>query len=334
MGSTKVYITETTDPWFNLATEDWLFQEMDPEDEILYLWRNAPTVVIGRYQNPWKECDLKAMEADGVLLSRRQSGGGAVYHDLGNTNFTFFSGRRTYDKARNNRIITDALSSFGIHAEPSGRNDIVVEERKISGSAFKLTAQKAFHHGTLLINADLTRLLSYLTPGKRKLMAKGIESVSSRVANLTEFSPDISHESLSNTVVESFFKFCSTPERTVEYLNYETLQKIPHLQSYYDMMKDWNWRFGRTPEFTHHLSTRFSWGEVELYVIVNRGIITDITVFTDTLHPEVVEKLHAALKGKPYTVQALKEAAGKASSEPADAEKQVIETLHWIAAEI
>ena len=153
MSKLKVFLSDSTDPWFNLATEDWIFRDMDPSYQVLFLWRNAETVVIGRFQNPWTECDVEKMEADGIKLARRQSGGGAVFHDLGNTNFTFLSGADEYDKERNNRIITDALARFGITAEPSGRNDIIVEGRKVSGSAFKKKRDRAFHHGTMLINA-------------------------------------------------------------------------------------------------------------------------------------------------------------------------------------
>ena len=174
---TRVLHSETFNPWFNLATEDWIFRDMNPEGHVLYLWRNSETVVIGRYQNPWLECRLDAMKADGVRLARRQSGGGAVYHDHQNLNFTFMSGVDVYDKERNFEIIIDALSKFGIKAETSGRNDMIVGGRKISGSAFKLTKDRAFHHGTLLVDVDLGRLGNYLNPDVLKLESKGIKSV-------------------------------------------------------------------------------------------------------------------------------------------------------------
>jgi len=142
----KVYKSETTDPFFNLATEEWLFRQGDLSKHNLFLWRNAPTVVIGRNQNPWKECHVQQMEKDNVILARRTSGGGAVYQDLGNTNFTFLSGIHDYNKNQNSQIIINALSQFGVKAETSERNDILVNGMKISGSAYKISGMKAFHH--------------------------------------------------------------------------------------------------------------------------------------------------------------------------------------------
>ena len=208
MTKLRILVSETFDPWFNLATEDWIFRDMDPDTHVLYLWRNSDTVVIGRFQNPWTECNTEKMEADSIKLARRQSGGGAVYHDLGNTNFTFMSSKKNYDKSVNNKIIISALEQFGISAYASGRNDILVDDhegaKKISGSAFKETKDRSFHHGTLLINADLTKLGQYLNPSKKKLESKGIKSVRSRVANLTQFNSTLEHETLCKAIIEKF----------------------------------------------------------------------------------------------------------------------------------
>lgn len=300
MSNLKVFITGVDDPWFNLATEDWIFRDMDPEHRVLFLWRNSDTVVIGRYQNPWVECRVDAMKADGVRLARRQSGGGAVFQDLGNTCFTFLSGRADYSKERNSGIIIRALARFGITADASGRNDILVEGRKISGSAYKLTRDRAFHHGTLLINTDLTRLAHYLNPDAKKLVSKGISSVRSRVANLTEFNPDLNHFSLGEAIIEEFFSEYgeSCP---VEELNYETLKRIPHLADYYSHMADWDWRFGKTPDFTHHLEHRFDWGRIDLHLDVHRGMVREVKIFSDCLHPDVIEALHGVFPGVRYS---------------------------------
>ncbi|SQI34660.1 Lipoate-protein ligase A [Providencia alcalifaciens] len=159
---------------------------MSADQRVMFLWRNADTVVIGRAQNPWKECNTRKMEQDNVRLARRSSGGGAVFQDLGNTCFTFMAGKPEYDKTISTQIIVNGLANVGIHAEISGRNDLVLETengpRKISGSAYRETKDRGFHHGTLLINTDLSRLANYLNPDPKKLQAKGITSVRSRVA--------------------------------------------------------------------------------------------------------------------------------------------------------
>ncbi len=292
-------LSETFDPWFNLATEDWIFREMDPETAVLFLWRNDKTVVIGRYQNPWEECHLQSMEKEGVKLARRQSGGGAVYQDLGNTNFTFLSSRKSYNKDANSRIIIKALKRFGITAEISGRNDLLVEGRKFSGSAYKLTSDRAFHHGTLLINADLTRIANYLTPDKKKLESKGIASVKSRVANLTEYAPNLEHAVLCDAIIESFFE--AKGERCeVELLDHETLKVIPHLNDYFLQLSDWDWRFGKTPDFAHRIGNRFDWGSMDMHIDTKKGIIREVKIFSDCLKPELIALLMESLPGIRY----------------------------------
>ncbi|STT52365.1 lipoate-protein ligase A [Klebsiella pneumoniae] len=193
MSTLRLLLSDSYDPWFNLAVEECIFRQMPATQRVLFLWRNADTVVIGRAQNPWKECNTRRMEEDHVRLARRSSGGGAVFHDLGNTCFTFMAGKPEYDKTVSTAIVLTALNSLGVTAEASGRNDLVVKtdsgDRKVSGSAYRETMDRGFHHGTLLLNADLSRLANYLNPDQKKLQAKGITSVRGRVANLVELLP-------------------------------------------------------------------------------------------------------------------------------------------------
>ncbi|MDU3719310.1 MAG: lipoate--protein ligase LplA, partial [Klebsiella michiganensis] len=165
MSTLRLLLSDSYDPWFNLAVEESIFRQMPATQRVLFLWRNADTVVIGRAQNPWKECNTRRMEEDNVRLARRSSGGGAVFHDLGNTCFTFMAGKPEYDKTVSTNIVLTALNALGVAAEASGRNDLVVKtaegDRKVSGSAYRETMDRGFHHGTLLLNADLSRLANY-----------------------------------------------------------------------------------------------------------------------------------------------------------------------------
>jgi len=333
MSAIRVLISETYDPWFNLATEDYIFREMDPDHHILFLWRNDNTVVIGRYQNPWAECDIRKMDEDKVKLARRQSGGGAVFHDLGNTNFTFMSSRSNYSKERNTDIIVRALKRFRIDAAASGRNDIVVDGKKISGSAFKLSSDRAFHHGTLLINADLSRISNYLTPDKKKLQSKGIKSVKSRVANLNEFNPELNHDTLCQVIIEEFFQ--TYGERCEpEILDHEKLKTIPHLQNYFDQMSDWNWRFGKTPDFAHHMAERFEWGRMEVFIDTKSGIITSTRIYSDSLVPEMVEQLMEDLRDIPYSCEDVKKTLEKTAEKLPQDSSQIADFSRWLCGQL
>ena len=305
----RIFISETYDPYFNLATEDWIFREMDTDAQVLFLWRNEDTVVIGRFQNPWAECHTEKMSQDGIHLARRQSGGGTVFQDLGNTNFTFMSSRDQYDQNRNNQIIINTLKKWGICAQASGRNDLVVAtangERKFSGSAFKKSRDRCFHHGTLLLNANLEKLSNYLNPQPKKLQAKGIASVRSRVINLSTLNKSLKHNQVCQKLIEEFQQTYSS-SCEIEVLNHQTLQQIPSLKKYYEQLKDWNWRFGKTPNFSHQMQASFDWGHLDLHLDVHRGTIEKAQIFSDALCTDFLMTAQDCLVSHPYEEQQLR----------------------------
>ena len=332
----KVYLADHFDPWFNLATENYLFNDMDPSNNVLFLWRNEKTIVIGRHQNPWTECNVKKMEADGINLVRRQTGGGAVYHDLGNTNFTFLNGRENYSRSANVSIIQNAIGKHGITIEASGRNDLIIpgdEPRKISGSAYRETQDRCFHHGTLLIDADMSKLATYLNPKKKKLESKGIKSVRSRVANLSEFSNGLTHERLVPDIIRSFFDHYGS-EAEVETLDHSTLALIPEIQTYYEKLKDWDWRFGKTPEFSHVMDERFAWGDMEVHLNCNKGIINQCVIFSDSLNPALIDAVKTQLTGVAYEASAIAKACENLSEQMSDLVGQIDELKSWLVANI
>ena len=189
-----------TDPYENLALEEALLSRVGEGDLILYLWQNERTVVIGRNQNPWKECRTALLAEEGGRLARRLSGGGAVFHDLGNLNFTFLMAEADYDLPRQLTVLERACRSLGIPAQRSGRNDLLADGRKFSGNAFYKHNGRAYHHGTLMVDVDLEMVQRYLSPSKAKLAAKGVDSVRSRVVNLREFVPELTIEQLSDAL--------------------------------------------------------------------------------------------------------------------------------------
>lgn len=227
-----------------------------------------------------------------------------MFQDLGNTCFTFLSPKSAYSRDVNNSIVLKALREFGITAEASGRNDLVVPfedgPRKISGSAFHETRDRAFHHGTLLMNTDLGRLADYLTPHPKKLASKGKASVRSRVMNLSELAPEICHEILAPKLIEAFAGQYNG-EIMMEDLDEQTLRKIPSLQSSFERLSDWDWRFGKAPQFHQELSEYLSWGFLQIFVDADQGRVQRAQVFSDALYPDLIDSLQKYLVGMPYT---------------------------------
>lgn len=203
INKTSYIESNTINPYYNLALEEDLFFKCAEDEMILYLWKNSNTAVIGKNQNAWRECNVTKIEKDDVVLVRRMSGGGAVFHDTGNLNFTFICHRKNYDVDRQLGVIIDALKPFGIYAKKTGRNDIQVNGKKFSGNAFYQRGERCYHHGTLMVDVDTERLSKYLTVSKAKLQSKGVESVKSRVTNLVELQP-ISIEELKNSIKKSY----------------------------------------------------------------------------------------------------------------------------------
>ncbi|MGZ3774667.1 MAG: lipoate--protein ligase [Pseudobdellovibrionaceae bacterium] len=337
MTKLKVFLSDSLNPYLNLATEEWIFHNLDPSQQILFLWRNEETVVIGRNQNPWNECNLASMKNDQVHLARRTSGGGAVFHDLGNTNFTFLSPKEAYKRENNQKIIFDALKKFGIHGEASGRNDLLLQfpdgPRKFSGSAFREKRDRAFHHGTLLLHADLTRLGNYLTPSPKKLQAKGKESVRSRVVNLNEIHSQINHDRIVETVVASFESFYDA-QAEVEFLSMKSLQLIPELKAQHDSLSSWDWVYGNTLEFTHKMDDYLSLGFFDFHFLVEDAVIKDLKIFTDCLYPQLIEDLIKDFKGMPYRGESVRSVLQEARQKYAEIAEELIELESWISKHI
>lgn len=337
MSQIRVLLSESTNPHFNLAVEDTIFRAMGTEQRVLFLWRNFDTVVIGRGQNPWKECNTQKMADDAVTLARRQTGGGAVFHDLGNTNFTFMAGKPEYDKTISTQIVLDALTSLGIEGKATGRNDLVVEdgegERKFSGSAYRETKDRGFHHGTLLLSANLSRLADYLNPDPKKLAAKGIDSVRSRVTNLNLIKPDIDHQQVCDAIMNAFFKHYGE-QVEIEFISPESLPDLPNFEQKFAEQQSWQWNFGSTPEFMHTLDERFSWGGIEIHLDIIKGKIERCQVFTDSLNPTPFEALANELVNCAYQPQAVAEVIAHLSLKHPQQQQELAELSQWLIEQI
>ncbi len=299
----KLYVFQGTcvDPYYNLAVERRLLEQVEPGQCILYLWQNQNTVVIGKNQNAWLECRTSLLESEGGHLSRRLSGGGAVFHDVGNLNFTFLVRDEDYDVDRQLSVIQHACALAGITAEKSGRNDLLAEGRKFSGNAFYHRSGHAYHHGTLMIDVDKDKLGRYLSPPKAKLEAKGVASVRSRVVNLKELSPDLTCDAMRGFMVQAFEAVYGLPSSPI------TLSEADQvlIEQFRQENESWEFLYGMRLPFSVRCEDRFSWGGIEVQLQLAEGKILAAKVYSDAMDWQLAPEVERLLTGCPFQLDAL-----------------------------
>ena len=306
----QFYVSHSVDPYVNLAVEKVLFDTVDDETVVLYLWQNQNTVVIGKNQNAFSECRTALLKKEGGTLARRLSGGGAVFHDLGNLNFTFLCTTENLDVARHMQVIREACRLVGIETELSGRNDILAQGRKFSGNAFYNSKGHSYHHGTLLIDADMEKLGRYLTPPKAKLETKGIRSVRSRVINLSELAPGLTCDTMSICLVRAAETVFGLPAVAAQAISRDTLLL------YAEQFGAEAFVYGSPIPFNVVCTGYLPFGSVELGLCVRNGCITDLTLYTDALDAELSNAVRQALVSRPFALGAMGDALYKALDEP------------------
>ena len=291
----QVVISNQHNPFFNRAVEQYLTDNQEENTVTIYLWKNQRTVVIGYNQNPYAECNVKMLLDEGGHLMRRGTGGGAVYHDLGNINFSFVADKKLYDVKKQLSVIQDALLSYGLTTEISGRNDLTCEGRKFSGNAFAKGQRNDLHHGTILIKTDGAMMQRYLIVDKAKLMKNGVKSVASRVINLSELVPDLTSESIKQPLIASFEKIYGDKATL---LDFDTLINKSEVQSIMSEISSRNFLFGRWEQFKTTKKARFPWGGVEISLEIDEAsaVIKDVQIASDCLEPESIAKAERLLK--------------------------------------
>ena len=313
--SNYIYSAPTGDGWLNLARDGYFLENNKKGDVILYFYVNKNAVIIGRNQNAWKECSIANMDADGVQLVRRHSGGVAVFHDNGNLNFSFITDEKHYDLNRQMRVILNAVSKLGLKAELSGRNDITVDGKKFSGNAFSLAKGNRSHHGTILVNADLTKLSNYLCVSKEKMRSKGIDSVRARVCNICELSSGLTVEAMRRLVIESFIEEYGAASEYV----FDGMA-LAEVEERRERLASWEWRFGKTPQFDFETDKRFSFGDTQIYFNSRNGVIRETKVYSDCLDTELTTEIENALTGVHFRKEEIKAALSKMKDQSIAAE--------------
>lgn len=298
-----------TDPRVNLAIEEYVLKNMDIEkDDYLLFYINQPSIIIGKNQNTIEEINTDYVEDNGIIVVRRLSGGGAVYHDLNNLNFSFLTkddGDSFMNYKKFTKPVVDALGKLGVNAELSGRNDILAEGKKVSGNAQFVTKGRMFSHGTLLFKTDIDAVVAALKVKQDKIESKGIKSVRSRVGNISDYLKEpMSVEDFRLEILKSIFG----GEENIQYyeLTEEDWKNIHELSE--SRYQKWEWNYGKSPRFNIQKTKRFPQGGVDIRLEVNRGIIEDVKIFGDFFGVGDVEEIEHALNGVKYEPHAMEEA--------------------------
>lgn len=297
-----------TNPMINLAMEEYVLKHIPSDDSYFLFYINSPSIIIGKNQNTLEEINKPYIDAKDIKVVRRLSGGGAVYHDLGNLNFSFITaddGNSFHNFKKFTQPIVDALNKMGVPAELSGRNDIHVGERKISGNAQFSQKGRMFSHGTLMLDSDINEVVNALKVSDAKIASKGIKSIRSRVANINEFLPSpLPMDKFKETILKAIF------EEQGQIHEYRLTQKdwdIIH-QISEEKYQQWEWNYGASPNFNIIKSKRFTTGTVEIRLDVHQGLINQASIYGDFFGLGEIQDIENALINSPYRREGIEEA--------------------------
>ncbi|GAM15062.1 lipoate--protein ligase [Mesobacillus selenatarsenatis] len=289
-----------TDPRINLAIEEYALKNLDIDETYLLFYINEPSIIIGKNQNTIEEINTEYVESNGIHVVRRLSGGGAVYHDLGNLNFSFITkddGESFHNFRKFTEPVVNALRKLGVNAELSGRNDLLAEGRKISGNAQFSTRGRMFSHGTLLFDSEIESVVSALNVKKDKIESKGIKSIRSRVANISEFlSEKVTIEQFRSLLLRNIFEgLDDIPEYVLTEQDWEKIHELSK-----ERYQNWDWNYGKSPKFNLQHSHRFPVGQIDVRFEVNKGIIENCKIYGDFFGVGDVTEIEDKLTGIKY----------------------------------
>ncbi|WP_306981036.1 lipoate--protein ligase [Alkalicoccobacillus murimartini] len=300
--------TGITDPQINLAIEEYALKNLDPKDTYLLFYVNQPSIIIGKNQNTYEEINLNYVEEKNLRVVRRLSGGGAVYHDEGNLNFSFIAeddGHSFHNFKKFTEPVVKALAKLGVEAELSGRNDIHVGERKISGNAQFTTKGRMFSHGTLMLDSEIENVVSALNVKDEKIRSKGIKSIRSRVANISEFlETPVEMDAFKKILLRYIFN--TEGEIPTYQLTEQDWQAIHKLSE--ERYQNWDWNYGKSPTFDIQRTKRFAGGNVDVRLNVRKGHIVSSKIYGDFFGVKDVSELEEVLNGTKFESAALAEA--------------------------
>ena len=283
-----IHITAETDPYRNLAVEECLLSYCrEIREPILYLWQNDNTIVLGRNQNPYSECNMDFVHKNSVKIARRTTGGGAVYHDLGNLNYSFIYPRPLYSRDTSLSIVESALKSIGIPAYRNGRNDICVDEKKVSGNAFFSDSDIVLHHGTILVESDIEKINEALCVSDYKLVKHSVPSVAARVSGIHLFEKNINIESVKDSIRNAFAEAYGISVFKPVVINSDLYERLNEKHGSRE------WIFGKYENCKAYVTHLFDWGEVTLWLELENQGVKNIEITSDSLDTTIANTLKA-----------------------------------------
>ncbi|MEC5423672.1 lipoate--protein ligase [Virgibacillus sp. C22-A2] len=299
-----------TDPYINLALEEYVLQNFGEEDTYLLFYINEPSIIVGRNQNTIEEINTEYVDENGIKVVRRLSGGGAVYHDEGNLNFSFITkddGNSFQNFAKFTQPMVEALNKLGVPAELQGRNDLAANGRKISGNAMFSTKGRMFSHGTLMLDSEIEHVVSALKVNKEKIKSKGIKSIRSRVANISEFlNKEITMDEFKEIILRHVFEvedLKDVPRYELSDEDWENIQRISQ-----ERYQNWDWNYGKSPSFNIQESHKFDAGLVDVRLDVKKGMIENCKIYGDFFGVGDVQVIEDKLSGIRHERKAIEEA--------------------------
>lgn len=305
---------DSHNPYYNLALEEYVLKNLDQQESYILLWQNEPSVIIGRFQNTIEEINQEYVTEQKINVVRRITGGGAVYHDLGNLNFSFIvpAGDRVIDFRKFTEPVVKALAKMGIQAEHTGRNDITIQDKKFSGNAQYSYQNRTLHHGTILFSSNLEEVQKTLNVKADKIESKGVKSVRSRVTNVSAYlEQECSVAEFRDLLLVHLFDGKTVKEYKLSPADLANVQKLME-----DKYLTWEWNFGHSPAFNLTKSGRFSCGGIEVRLQVRKGVIEGCKIYGDFFSNQDISQLEDKIKGVKYKEEDLQDLLGSVDLSP------------------